>query len=180
MGTSQSPAEFSRKIVNMATVTQRRQREIVNQAALTVKEIVIATSAAKGVSPGSKIAGGNWGVRYDIKGFNNPTALVKIWGPFHLVDRPTKAHRINRKVAKAKGRGARRINRQQALNEVFGAQGAYKGGALLLPDGGYRHVVNHPGTQGKGIWKISVEASNHAVPIVMSQKIWDGWRQALK
>lgn len=180
MGTSKSAAEFSGKLVKMATITQSRQKAVVGQAALTVKEIILAEAAVKGVSPSSKIAGGSWGVRYDIRGFNNPTALVRINGPFHLVDRATKPHRINRKVKTARGRGARRINRQQALNEAFGGTGAYKGGALKLPDGGYRNVVQHPGTAGKGIFAASKAKSRVAVPIVMSQRLVGGWREALR
>lgn len=180
MGTTTSPAAFSRKITKMATVTKARQKAVVTQGALTAKEIIIAEAAARGVSPGSKIAGGKWGVRYDVKGFNNPAALVRITGPFHLVEGDTKPHRIFRKVRRVKGKGSTRINKQNALNLVFEGVGAYKGGAMKLPDGGYRRVVNHPGTKGKGIFKAAKIKAGTAVPIVMSQRIVGGWRDALR
>jgi hypothetical protein len=180
MGTSRNAAEFSRKITNVATVTQRRSKEIVEQGALTGKAIILAEAAAKGVTPTSKIAGGRWGVRYDTKGFNNPTSLLRITGPFHLVEGDNKAHRINRRTARVKGRGSARANRQRALNEAFGARGAYTGGSLKFADGTYRKVAHHPGTKGKGIFKAAKVKIGTAVPVVMSQRLVGGWRSALR
>jgi hypothetical protein len=180
MGISTNPAAFSKKITHMATVTQRRQKEVVAQGALTAKEIVIAEAAARGVTTNSKIAGAKWGVRYDIKGFNNPTAIVKVLGQFHLVEGDTSPHRIYRKAARARGQGSGRINRQQTLNEVFGARGAYKGGALKFPSGEFRYVVNHPGTKGKGIFAAAKRKAYVAVPRVMGKSVVSGWEQALR
>lgn len=180
MGTSTSVRQFSGKITKMATVTQRHEKELVNQAALVVKELIYAEAAVRGVSPTSKIAGGNWGARYDIKGFQNPTALVRVWGPFHLVERDTKAHMIYRRGRRVTGRGARRINRHQSLAEVFGGTGAYNGGALLMPDGKFRHVVHHPGTTGKGIFDAAKVKARVAVPIIMSSKLTTYWADALR
>ena len=159
MGTSQSPAEFSRKIVNMATITQRRQREIVNQAALTVKEIIVIEAASKGVTPASKITRGRWGVRYDIKGSGNPSALVRIWGPFHLVEGPTKPHDI-----RPRGKGRRRSTGKKAI--AF--------------NGVVRASAHHPGTRGKNIFGAAKVKARIAVPAIMSKSIVSGWRQALK
>lgn len=180
MGTSRSAGEFSQKIVKMATVTQTRQKQTVEQGALTVKEIIIATAAAKGVTPQSRIAGAKWGVRYDIKGFNNTTALVKVLGPFHLVDRDTTRHKIFRKTSRARGRGSSRANKQSRLNEAFGGKGAYTGGALKLGDGSFRRVVDHPGTKGKGIFDASKAQAEIAVPRVMGRSVVSGWGQALR
>ena len=159
MGKSKSPAEFSRKITQLATVTQRNQKEAVSQAAFTVKQIVLAEAAGKGVMPTSKIAGGKWGVRYDVRGFNNPSALVRVTGPFHLVDRPTKAHEI-----RPRGKGRRRSSGKKAV--------AFNG---LV-----RASVQHPGTRGKGVWPASVQKARVAVPVVLSRHIVGGWRRALK
>lgn len=180
MGTSKSAAEFSRKITALATVTERRSKESVAQGALTTKEIIVAEAAARGVSPTSKIAGGGWRVTYNVKGTTNPAALVSIKGAFHLVENDTSPHRIYRKTARAKGRGSARINKQRALNEVFGGVGAYTGGALKLRDGRFRRVVNHPGTKGKGIFKAAKQKAGKAVPIVMSQRLVSGWKSVLK
>lgn len=157
MGTSRNPAEFSRKITNLATVTQRSAKEAVAQGALTTKEIIIAEAASKGVSSTSKIAGGRWGVRYDIKGFNNPSALVRIWGPFHLVDSPTKAHKITPR------RGRRRSGKQ----------------AVSFDSSAYASV-QHPGTPGKQIWPAAKAKAHVAVPIVMSQRVVGAWRSAIR
>lgn len=180
MGTSRSSAEFSRKIVKAATITQQRSKMSVEQGALTAKTIVLAEAASKGVTPQSRIAGAKWGVRYDVRGFNHPTALLRVQGPFHLVEGDTAPHRINRRTARAKGRGGRRANRQRALNEAFGGTGAFTGGSLKLADGSYRKVVRHPGTKGKGIWKSSKVKIRAAVPRVMAQRIIGGWREAFR
>ena len=180
MGTSRNAKQFADKMTKAATITQRRDKLTVEQGALVAKEIVIAQAASKGVAPDSKIAGAKWGIRYDTKGFNNPTALLKVMGPFHLVEGDTRPHKIYRKVARARGRGSSRINKQQALNEVFGGVGAYRGGAMPLPDGEYRRVVNHPGTKGKGIWKGSQPLIRAAVPRAMSKTIIGGWREAFR
>jgi hypothetical protein len=176
VGTSRNAAEFSRKITKMATVTESRKKQIVGQGALVTKEIILAEAASKGVMPGSKIAGGGWRVTYNLKA---KTALVAIRGAFHLVESDTSPHRINRKVARAKGKGSGRINRERALNEVFGGKGAYSGGSLKF-GGLFRKVVNHPGTKGKGIFKAAKAKAGKAVPIVMTQRLVGGWRDALK
>ena len=179
MGTSRSATEFAGKITKMATVTQRTQKELVQQGSLTGKTIILAEAAAKGVTPSSRIAGGKWGVRYDVKGFNNPTSLLRITGPFHLVENDTSPHLIYRRASRARGRGARRINRERSLAQTFGGTGAYSGGSLKFGDT-YRKVVSHPGTKGKGIFKAARKKIDRAVPIVMSQRLSAGWRTALR
>lgn len=180
MGTSRSPQEMVRKIESLATVTERKAKAILGQGALTGKEIILAEAASRGVLPQSKIAGGKWGVRYDIKGTKNPVALLRITGPFQLVERDTAPHMIYRRSARARGRGAKRINRQATLNQVFGGRGAYTGGAMKFPDGQFRHVVHHPGTKGKGIFKAAKAKAGKAVPIVMSQRLSGFWADALR
>jgi hypothetical protein len=180
MASTTNPKKFVADIHQMAKITQARRKAIVAQGALTAKEILIAESAARGVKPTSKIAGGKWGVRYDIKGAQNPTAIVRVIGPFHLVDSPTRAHKIYRKVGRAKGKGSGRINKQAKLDQVFGGVGAYKGGALKFPDGNFRHVVEHPGTKGKGIFKAAKAKAHVAVPRVMGKSVVSGWGEALR
>lgn len=180
MGTSRSAAEFSQKLRAAAEITQIQSKQIIEQAALTGKEIVLAEAAAKGVRPESRIAGGRWGVRYDTKGHWNPTALLRIFGPFHLVDRDTRKHRIYRRAQRVRGRGSTRMNKQIRLNQVFGAKGAYTGGSLKFHDGGFRKVADHPGTTGKGIWAAAKQKINVAVPVVMSRRVIGGWRQVFR
>ncbi len=156
MATSTSAAQFAGRITKLATVTKTRQAAVVNQGALTAKLIILSEAQAKGVSPSSKIAGGKWGVGYDVRGFNNPTALVRIRGPFHLVDRPTKAHEI--RPRRRRGSGKR---------------------AITIGDSVYAYA-HHPGTRGKGIFRASKVKAAKAVPLVMSQRIIGGWRDALR
>lgn len=158
MGTSRSAAEFSRKITKLATATQKRQRLSVEAGALTAKEIMLAEAAAAGVSPGSRIAGGKWGVGYDVKGFSNPTAIIRYRGAFHLVDNPTRAHKI----------GPRR-----------GRRGAGKRAVSLGPGRVYRSV-QHPGTAGKKTFPAAKRKAQLAVPKVMARPIISGWREALR
>lgn len=180
MGTSSSAAEFSRKIVKAATVTQTRSKMSVQQGALTAKTIVVAEASSKGLTPGSRIAGAKWGVSYALKGFNNPTALLKVTGAFHLVESDTRPHQIYRKGRRVKGRGSSRINKAQGLAEVFGGKGAYTGGSLKLADGSFRKVVHHPGTKGKNIWGAAKPKIQRAIPEVMSRHIIGGWREAFR
>lgn len=163
-----------------ATATQVRSKMSIEQGSLAAKEIVVATAASKGLTRDSRITGAKWAVRYDVKGFNNPTSLLKVTGPFHLVESDTKAHQIYRKGKRVKGRGSSRINKAQALAEVFGGRGAYSGGSLKLTDGSYRKVVKHPGTKGKHIWEDSKKIIRRAVPTVMAQRIIGGWREVFR
>lgn len=158
MGTSTSAAQFAGKIQKAATVTQRRQRETVDMGALTAKEIIIAEAGARGIQPTSKIAGGRWGVGYDVKGFNNPTALVKVRGPFHLVDSPTKPHKITPRRRGRKASGKKAV--------------AYGGEAF--------RSVNHPGTKGKESFPAAKKKAAIVVPKVMARSIVSGWRSAIR
>lgn len=152
MGTSRSAAEFSRKITNLATVTARTQRIAVEAGALTAKEIMVAEA---GLSSSSRVAGAKVSVGYDVRGFSNPTALVRWRGPFHLVDNPTRPHTIPKS---RRGRAKR----------------------LKLPDGGVRASVQHPGTSGKRSFPRAAAKAKIAVPRVMARPLVSGWRQALR
>lgn len=80
-------------------------------------------------------------------------AFVRAVGPWQIINNPAKPHKIYRKGQRVRGRGAQRANRQAIYNELFGARGAYTGGALKMPDGRYRHVVDHPGHPGRQMWQ---------------------------
>lgn len=179
MGTSKSAAEFAGKIHGLATATQQASREVVDNAALAGKEIILATAKSRGVSKDSMIAGGKWGVKYNTKGKYNPTSLLQVYGSFHLVENDTKPHMIYRRGQRARGRGSRRINRQAIFNEVFGGVGAYTGGALQFNGSVYRKVVNHPGTKGKHIFRDSKKKIHRAVPVIMKQRLIPTWKSVL-
>jgi hypothetical protein len=158
MATTTDPKKFVADIRKMATITQRRQVQIVNEGALLTKTIILSEAAQAGVTPASKIAGGKWGVRYNVKGFNNPAALVRIFGPFHLVDRPTKSHEI----------GPRKKGRRRSGKKAVSFNGIA------------RATVQHPGTKGKGTFPDAKKKASVAVPRIMAKSVVSGWRDALR
>jgi hypothetical protein len=134
MGTSRSAAELNKKMQDIATTIPRATRAGVTQASQAAKETIIAVAASRGVSRSSRIAGGKWSVGYNVKGTTNPTSLIRIRGPFHLVESNTRAHEI--KARRAPGSRSRR-----------------RGKRALAFDGVVRTRVQHPGTRGKHIFR---------------------------
>lgn len=99
----------------------------VERAAFEAKKVIAseirsATGDMRMSGVGTK--GARVGVRYDMKGTENPTALVRATGPLHLVERPVKPHVI---APKKRGRG----KRKKAVTTPYGP----------------RASVQHPGVQ---------------------------------
>lgn len=160
MGVSKSPDQFVKKIQALGTATERRQRATVTEGALTAKTIMVAAAGAKGLSPGSKIAGRRWNVRYDIR--NERTAIVRNVGPFHLFDNPTDPHEITPKRDRSgrarRGRGGKR--------------------ALTIGNN-VRASATHPGTPGARSFPAAKTIAGQRVPRVMAASIKAGWRSVL-
>ncbi len=151
MGTSTSAAQLAKKMNTISTTIPRSTRKAVSDSALQGKNTVIRVAAQRGVSTSSRIAGGRWSVRYDLKGTARPTALLRIRGPFHLVESNTRAHPIPKP-------GRRRRNRKKAMS--------FNGIA--------RTRVQHPGTTGKHIWRdAKKEIIGSTPPQVMRQVVLD-------
>lgn len=131
---------FLEKTAKMGAELRHLERNMVLVAAQTVKTSVQSQLAAAGVENGKLRGvgkkGAKVGVRYDILG---DKALVRATGPFQLIERDTKAHRI------PKVRGARARKR-----------------IVVIPGVGVRAWANHPGTKGKHPWAKGVAA---AIPI---------------
>lgn len=131
---------FLEKTARMGGELRRLERNMVVVAAQTVKTSVQTQLAAAGVQNGKLRGvgkrGAKIGVRYDVAG---DTALVRATGPFQLIERDTKAHRI------PKVRGARARKR-----------------VVAIPGVGVRAWANHPGTKGKHPWAKGVVA---AIPV---------------
>lgn len=163
MGTSRNPAQMVAKINALGTATRRRQRLAVEEGALAAKTIMLASASSKGLAPGNKLLGRPWrGVRYDVKGAQNPTALVRYMGPFHLFDNPTKAHDITPKRAvnaRRRGRGGKKA---------------------LVIGGNVRAYAHHPGTAGARSFPAAKVIAQRRVPRVMASTISHGWSQALR
>jgi hypothetical protein len=153
VGTSRTTADFLRKIDKLGTATDRSRQAVVNEGAFAAKRVMLASAAAKGWHPGSKIAGRGWNVSYSVRG---TTAVVRYTGPFHLVNNPTKAHRIEP--------GRRRGRKAKALN-IGGNPRAY---------------AFHPGTRGKRIFQAAKVIVTRSVPNVMATSMKGAWRRALR
>lgn len=181
MGSSRNPAEMVAKIKELGTATERRQRLAVEEGSLAAKTIMLAAAAAKGLTPGDKLAGRRWNVRYDVRGTNNPTALVRYTGPFHLFDNPTSPH-----VITAKRLGKRTSRRGRQARAATGGAGAFggfgeRGGAKALTIGGnLRAYANHPGTSGARTFPAAKVIAHRRVPRVMSATMRHGWSQVLR
>lgn len=187
MGTSRSVTEFVGKINKAGHATDRHRKEAVSQGAFTAKKVMLAAAAAKGVTPGGKIAGRKWGVSFDVKGTERPVALVRYTGPFHLVNNDTRRHYV---VAGGLGgsRESRGIRAFQASasrfsgessSGAFGGQRRSKGKRAISFNGIARAYVVHPGTSGKAIFPAAKIIARRTVPDVMAQSMKGAWRRAL-
>jgi hypothetical protein len=118
---------------------------------------------------GKQAGGARLGVRYNIKGVTNPTALLIATGPWGLVEYDVGPHmitpRLDRIGAKGISRADRtRMVRQRELNRVFGARGTYRG-KQAMPTGvgvGFAYRVNHPGTTAKKPFRTGLDDSYDA------------------
>lgn len=141
MGTSRSATELATKLRHAGGAIDGAAKDGVRKSALFVKQSVISemhgVSRLRGVGKkGAKI-----GVRFDVKGTQNPTALVRATGPFHLLERDTRAHDITPRKKKAINIG-----------------------------GNIRASAHHPGTKGKGPWTKGIGRSLPAIPKVMMEE----------
>lgn len=134
-------SQFLAKTTKMAGELQSLEHGTVQIAALAVKTSVLAQMQVAGVTNGKLRGvgkkGAKIGVRYDFTG--RDTALVRATGPFHLLERDTKAHRI----PKVRGSRARK-------------------GVVVIPGVGVRAFAQSRGTKGKHPWEKGVVA---AIPI---------------
>jgi hypothetical protein len=153
MGVSSSPREFAAKLDKFGR-DLNNVRVPLNATALHVKR-VMETSAATSGALGSKPKGKRKvvGVRYDLKG-DGPTmqAVVGYTGPAHLVNNPTRPHRIEPR--RPRGRATRRR----------------RGSTALVINGAVRAYANHPGTRGKGFFQKAAAVAARTAPRVYAQK----------
>lgn len=133
-------------------------RKGVNEAALTVTlstraEIATATKGSNRLS-GVGLRGAKVGAGFDVKGTQNPTALIRARGPLHLIERDTKAHVVAPR-------------RKQAL---FGA--------------GFDHPVSHPirtpGTKGKHPFEKGVDRAIPVAEAIVHRAVLNAYTQAFR
>ena len=98
--------------------------------------------------------GAKVGARFDIKGRDR--VELKATGPLHLIERPTRAHRIPRQ----RKRGRRRY--------------------AVIPGVGVRAYANHPGTRAKRTWTRAVPKAQDAATDEIGKEYSRWIRQAFK
>lgn len=152
MAGSQVSRAIGSRMSKLATELSAANRTSVERGAFVAKQSIGAEIqrasggdnrlSGVGSAPGAKV-----GVRYDIKGTQNPTALVRAIGPVHLLEHTSKPHLIiPKKTGRgAKGRGSRRENKQALYDALFGNQ--YTGVKPLWTPYGPRYRVQHPGVR---------------------------------
>lgn len=163
MGVSRSPQEFARKIHELADATEKDQRKILTEGAQATKAIMLATATSKGVSPGGKIAGKRWTVRYDLNPGSTPAALVRFTGPFHLVENPTRPHEITPRSSRPQTRRGR----------------SSRARALRIGDG-FAASASHPGTRGKHVFKAGRVVAGERVSRLMAARLTGVWRHIIR
>lgn len=150
---TQSLAQFAARTRNFGPELQSNLKRGISAAALHTKRSIEAEMSAAGVGKrlsGVGTRGARIGVRYDVRGTDNPVALVRATGPFHLVERSTRAHSITPK------KRARRAQRKRAL---------------AIPGVGPRASAQHPGTRGKHAFAKGVERAKPGVRRIIGESV---------
>ena len=154
-----SAAQFAAKAQRLAYTTGRVNRQAVTDGAMAGTAIVSGSMLAAGVKPGGRLrTGGRVNVGFQVRGYENATALLGMRGAAHLVNNPTKPHEISARRAP----GSRRR----------------RGGKKALAIGDDRFVrVQHPGTRGKQFWQKSETVMRNRVPEVVARAHRAAWRK---
>ena len=139
MGVSNSPAELRRKLDRLGDDYKDLPLSLVKESSLIVKLAVTRRAPARLSGVGKR--GAKLGVRYNVAGSGDDAkSLIFATGPFHLIERNTKSHRI----PKQRGRRARQRY-------------------AVIPGVGVRAYANHPGTKGQHPWEKGVDDAAPAV-----------------
>lgn len=147
-------------------------REGVSKAALVVTTAARASIAAGsgGDSALSNVGrgGAKVGARFDVKGTQNATALIRGTGPLHLLDNPTGPHVI---VPKGLRKGRSKSSRGAFYNALFGGGSGFGAAKPLRTPYGPRYRVQHPGTRGKRTFFRGVDAARPLVPATVRAEV---------
>lgn len=190
MGTSRSPAELASKLRSAGDAMPNAARAGVLGMVKTVKASVKGQLTAAGV--GSRLSGvgtkgARIGVRDDgIKGTVNPTAVVRMYGPAHLIENPTKAHSLGRRTGFVYKRqlndsaNARSKFKRVKTDQTFDRAG--KGKYVKFPDGSVRLAASviHPGTKGKQPWAKGVNAAKPLLGRVFQVEVEKSLRRTFR
>lgn len=162
--------DLAATIENIGRAAQQAQKDAVFRASMILKNSIEAelmrATGGDGRLRNLRKKGGQpprLSLGFNIRGTNNPTALLIARGPWGLVEYGAVAHRITPSLAKSSGKGMSRSQRQRAvtqreLNRMFGARGTYAGmRPMPISNGIYRYSARHPGSKGKYPWKRGME-----------------------
>ena len=182
---AQSPAaQVALRMTKLTREVRGASDTAVTRAAFDAKKII--EREIRSVAPSGRLrnvgsSGAKIGVRYNVKGATNPTALVRAYGPIHLIENPIQPHTIiPRGVGRARGRtrAARRQAKQDLYNALFGSQ--YAGVKPLRTPYGPRYRVRHPGVRrSSGPWK---RGRMKAAPIIrrtVERSVQDAFRRGV-
>ena len=143
------------------------------------KAALVATTAARAsIAAGSggdsalsnvgRQGGAKVGARFDVKGTQNPSALIRATGPLHLLDNPTKPHTI---VPRGLKKGRSRASRGDFYNALFGGGSGFGSAKPLRTPYGPRYRVQHPGTRGKRTFWRGIDAARPLVPLTFRTEV---------
>ena len=170
---AQSAAQLAAKMNRYATTIPRVNKRAVESSALLMKDTALAELDK--VAPRRKVnvgrSGSRLGVRYDVKGIGNPTALVRATGPWQIVENDTRAHviaaaRLGTKNAIrartgeiALSGGGVRFGRLLPTTRTTrsGAVQQRAGKRALTINGSVRAYAFHRGTKGRHPWRKAVD-----------------------
>jgi hypothetical protein len=146
VGVSRSPAELRRKLDRLGDEFADIPLSAVREGSQIIKTAVTRRAPARLSGVGKR--GAKIGVRYNVGNFGGEAkSLIHATGPFHLIERDTKAHRI----PKERGRRARKRY-------------------AVIPGVGVRAWAKHPGTKGQHPWAKGLLAARPAVQRVLESK----------
>jgi hypothetical protein len=159
-------------IRNVGTFAQEAQKKAVFEAAFHMKDVITDAvesdlrmqmkKTKSGHYRSAKAESNKVGVRFDVKGVINPTALLSAYGPMGLLEYGAKKHQIiarNQNLANMRrGKAKQRMVQQRELDITAGTKGAFSGSRPLnTPEGPRWRVMNHPGARPKKTFSRSVE-----------------------
>lgn len=165
MGTSRTPAELSRKIVRLGAEVSSLNSGAVGAAAQVVKDTTIPyvrrATGGDGVLSGVGKNGAKIGVRYDVRGTVNATALVRATGPAQLVERDVKPHPVVSRYAPRRSRKARAA--LATSNKSVGA-GWDRRAVIRFGNVVARYAVNSGGSRGRHPYRDGFSAGARLAP----------------
>lgn len=166
-----TPEQFARKMATLGPRMERNLKGSVGKAALVLKTSVQAKLGPatggdfrmSGVgSKATRQAGGaKLGVRYTVKGDKgDPTALLRMTGPAHLIERDTSPHTtVPKGVGRVQGRRTK-LARRAAKQSLYDA--------LFQAEGNTVKLRQHPGTKGKHPFEKGVERAAPAAQKILA------------